>query len=482
MKVWFVASEVAPFSKTGGLADVAGSLPRALDALGLDVTVVAPCYRGAWAAGVPLENRPYPLGVPVGVQTYQAGVESGRLPGSSVRVHLLRYDLFFDRDGLYGTGWGDYTDNLTRFVFLCRGAMELARALGERPDVFHAHDWQTGLVPVYARALYGGAFAHARSVLTIHNMAYQGVFPAATFPATGLDWARFNWEELEFWGQVNLLKGGLVYADAITTVSPTYARQIQQAPQGCGLEGVLRLRAEELYGILNGADYGQWDARTDPHLPAHYDAASLEGKARCKAALQQELGLPANPGAPLLGMVGRFAEQKGFALLDLVARGLVDLGAQVAILGSGDGSITRRMQELAGRFPGAVAARTAFDEGLAHRIQAGADIFLMPSLYEPCGLGQIYAMRYGTVPVVHATGGLADTVGPQTGFRFEPYHATAFYEAAAEAVRAYRVPGRWRELVRAGMSQDFSWERSAREYAALYERTLSRPARAGGGL
>lgn len=480
VKVWFIASEVAPFAKTGGLADVAGALPRALASLGLDVTVVAPCHRSTWSAGVPLQSLPFPLDVQVGPHTYRAGVESGLLPGSPVRICLLRYDLFFDRDGLYGTSWSDYPDNLARFVFLCRGAFELARAFGEKPHILHGHDWQAGLAPVYARTLYGDVLANGRSIFTIHNMAYQGVFPGASLGITGLDWGRFNWQELEFWGQVNLMKGGLVYADAITTVSPTYARQIQQAPLGCGLDGVLRMRGDDVYGVLNGADYAVWNPDTDPHLPAHFRAGVLEGKRTCKAALQSELGLPVDPAAPLFGMVGRFAEQKGFDLLVSVAPGLADLGAQVAVLGSGDGSIAHRVADLGVRFPRHVRVRQSFDEGLAHRIQAGADALLMPSLYEPCGLGQIYAMRYGTVPVVHATGGLQDTVAAETGFRFEPYSAGAFYEAAAEAVRAFRTPERWRPMMNAAMRQDFSWERSAREVLAIYERALQRPPRWGG--
>ena len=468
MNVWIVSPEVVPFSKTGGLADVVGALPRALARQGADVCIVTPRYRSAVAAGLPLESLQQTLDVRLGGRHIAVSVETALLPNSSVRVYLLRADEFFDRDYLYGTPYGDYGDNLQRFALLSRATLELALALGEQPDLFHLHDWQTGLVPVYARTIYSNAFARVRTVMTVHNLAYQGMFPDRDFPTTGLDWRRFNWRELEFYGRINLLKGGLVYADAITTVSPTYARQIQQQEFGCGLDGVLRARADDLYGVLNGVDTTLWDPKSDPHIPEAFEADSLDGKVACKAALQKELGLAVEPETPLVGMVGRFAEQKGFELVVQAAPRLAELGLQVAVLGSGDRAIARRVMELAARFPRTFAVRDSFDDGLAHRIEAGADLFLMPSLYEPCGLGQIYAMKYGTVPVVRATGGLADTVDAQTGFSFDAFEPGAMMEAVRAAVEAFRNRERWSKLMRAGMSQNWSWDRSARDYLKIY--------------
>jgi starch synthase len=461
LRVAFVASEVAPFSKTGGLADVAGALPAALGRLGVDVSVVTPLHRSVRRH--PLEETPYRVKASVG----------GALIGATVKrsgpVYFLEHDPFFDRAGLYGSASGDYQDNAARFVFFCRAALDLLRQLGE-PDVVHAHDWQAGLVPLYLRTLHAAEFPRARSVFTVHNLAYQGCFWHWDMGLTGLDWSHFTWKGLEFHGKLCFLKAGLVAADALTTVSPTYAKEIQTPEQGCGLDGVLRDRSATLQGILNGADTREWDPARDPHLPARYGPRSLSGKAPCKAELQRRFGLDGEPDSPLCGVVVRLAEQKGIDLLLEVVDAVARDGAQVAVLGTGERRYEEALRAAADRHPGRVAVTLAFDDPLAHLVEAGSDLFLMPSRYEPCGLNQIYALRYGTVPVVRATGGLADTVEDGvTGFTFGPYAPGAFLEAIRRALALYRDAAAWRRMMAAGMARDFGWTASARRYLGLYE-------------
>jgi starch synthase len=460
MRVAFVASEVAPFSKTGGLADVVGALPGALAALGAEVVTVTPLYRCVRRHRP--EPTPHRVRVPLG-----DGAAEGRAFRSG-NVYFLECDPFFDRDGLYGTPNGDYGDNAARFIFLARGALELLEQLGA-PDVLHAHDWQAGLVPLYLKTLYAADFPRTRSVLTIHNLAYQGLFPPSEYPKTGLDGRHFTWKEVEFYGQVNFLKAGLVHADALTTVSPTYAREIQTPELGCGLDGVLRERSAALHGILNGADYSEWDPSRDPHLPARYSAQDLFGKALCKAALQKRCGLPARPEIPLAGMVTRLSEQKGIDLFLEAAEALAAEDLQIVLLGSGDRSYQEAVLRVSDRHRHRICAQVAFDNALAHLIEAGSDLYLMPSRYEPCGLNQIYSLRYGTVPVVRATGGLADTViDGVTGFTFGPYTSAAFLQAVRRALRVYEDPPAWRRMMLEGMRQDFSWGASARRTMDLY--------------
>ncbi len=460
MRIALVSPEIAPFSKTGGLADVSRSLPRALAALGAEVATVSPLYRSAKDHAP--ESLPLRLRVPLGAGVLEAGV------ARSDRDYFIGQDAFFDRDGLYGTPQGDYADNSSRFIFFCRAALELLRELGP-PDVIHVHDWQGGLVPAYLRTIHAGSFPRTRSVFTVHNLAYQGIFNPGDMDLTGLDWKHFNWRELEYHGKINFLKAGLVYADAVTTVSPSYAREIRTPELGCGLDGVLRERSASLRGILNGADYSEWNPETDPHLAANYSARSLAGKAKCKAALQRRCGLPVRPGVPLAGMVGRLAEQKGIDLLLEAARALSEEDLQVVLLGMGDQYYQDAVLFLGTRYPGKFSVHVAFDEALAHQIEAGCDLFLMPSRYEPCGLNQIYGLRYGTVPVVRATGGLTDTVEDGvTGFVFGDYTAGALLSAVRRALAAYGRPGEWRKMIRAGMRMDYGWERSARRYLDLY--------------
>jgi starch synthase len=382
----------------------------------------------------------------------------------------------------------DYGDNCERFVFFSRAVFEAMRLLDFWPDVLHANDWQTGLVPVYLREVYDHLLDHRlreryrqlRTLFTIHNLAYQGTFWHWDWPLTGLDWRLFNFHQLEFHGNLSLLKGGIVFADRLNTVSPTYAREIQTPYYGCGLQGVLLERRAVLSGVVNGIDVEAWDPLTDPHLAGHYDAGTVSaGKAICKAALQQAFDLAPEPGTPLIAMVARLAEQKGIDLVTAAGERLLRLGVQLVVLGEGNPVYQDLLRGLAQCHRGRMGLRIGFDEGLAHRIEAGADLFLMPSLYEPSGLNQLYSMRYGTVPVVRATGGLADTVvdcTPQTlaedratGFSFVAYTADELLATVERAVTLYRdQPERWLQVVRCGMRQDWSWDRSAAEYERLY--------------
>ncbi len=476
MRVVMLSPEVYPYAKTGGLADVLAALPPALAAAGVEVTVCVPGYRSALrAAGTP---APGPrLYAPIASRMEAA--EIVRVPGAPVPTLLLRADRYFDRDGLYGEGGQDYPDNAERFAFFCRAALEWLRAEREPPDVLHVHEWQAALAPAFLRAtaaLYP-ELGRVRTVLTLHNLAFQGRFPADHWHVLNLDARYFVPEFLEFYGEINFLKAGMVFADALTTVSPRYAAEIQTPAFGEGLDGVLRARGAALRGILNGIDDAVWDPATDPQLPARYRVGDLAGKARCKRALQAELGLDVGDDAPLLGVVSRLAEQKGFDLLAVALPPALEAwDAELAVLGSGEERYERWVRELEARFPGRVGARVGFDEGLAHRIEAGADVFLMPSRFEPCGLNQLYSLRYGTVPIVHATGGLDDSVaefdpatGTGTGFKFTPYTADAFLVALERALRTRRDPALWARLVANGMAQDFSWSRAAAEYRALYE-------------
>ncbi len=484
MDVLYVVSEVAPFSKSGGLADVSEALPRALAARGHRLTVVTPRYGSIDPGRHGLERLDLAL---------EAGGERAglwRAPGP-VPVFLVEHERFFgSRPGLYGERGVDYPDNASRFAFLARAALTLPGALGLEVHVVHLHDWQTALGAWLLRHERAGDphLRRARCIFTIHNLAYQGMFPKEKLLEVGLPWEVFTYDALEFHDQLNFLKAGLIYADALSTVSPTYAREILTVEGGQGLDSVLRLRRRDLVGILNGIDTARWDPWRDPHLPAHYRAGDLAGKAACKAALQRELGLPDRPLAPVVGMVGRLAEQKGVALVLEALPELLSLDVQMAVLGTGRPDWEQALTLLARARPDRLAVRVGFDEGLAHRIEGGADLFLMPSRFEPCGLNQLYSLRYGAVPVVRAVGGLDDTVedydgaGRGTGFKFREYQARAMSTALRRALDVWRDRRAWRGLVERGMAQDFSWERSAAGYEALYRRLAASEGASGPGL
>jgi starch synthase len=487
MRVLEVASEAVPFAKTGGLADVAGALPEALARLGCDVTLVIPAHRQALARGLPIEPTGIEFEVPIGTRRPLARILRCRLPESAATILLVANDDFFDRDGLYGNG-DDYPDNAERFIFFARATIELACRQAAPFDIIHCHDWQAGLVPAYQKLLYGTwpAVAAARTVMTIHNMAYQGLFWHWDMLLTGLDWKYFNWQQMEFHQQLSLLKTGIVFADALTTVSPTYAREIQQAPGGCGLEGLLAARSATLTGIVNGIDTAAWNPATDPHIPRPYGEADVaDGKYAARVALAARLGHAAPTARPLVAFVSRLAEQKG---VDLVSEAIGRLAAggraQFVVLGTGDHGHEEALRRVQGAFPGAVDVVIGFDEGLAHLVQAAADVTLVPSRYEPCGLTQLYAQRYGSIPVVRRTGGLADTVvdttpetlrdGRASGFVFDSFDAGALVHAIERALDAHADGDLWTGLVRHVMRQDWSWDSSAREYLRLFERIRGR--------
>jgi starch synthase len=485
MKIAIVASEAAPFAKTGGLADVAGALPKALAALGHEPVLIMPLYRSVRANGA-LLGEVARIAVPLHGRTVQARVMRGEVPGSRAPVLFLEHEAYYDRERLYNCGGEDYLDNCERFAFLSRGAIEATLALGFDAEVFHLHDWQTALVAPYLRLLYDDdeVLRRAGTVLTVHNMAHQGIFWHWDMKLIGIDWRHYNPREFEFWGKMSLLKAGMVYADALSTVSPTYAREILQPEFGYGLSGVVDDRREVLHGVVNGIDEKVWDPATDAWLPARYSAGAPAGKATCKRALLRRAGLPQSK-APLAGIVSRFAYQKG---LDLAAHALPQVmekhGLQCVVLGDGDDGVRRMFEGLAARHPDRLRVFTGLDEKLAHLITAGADLVLVPSRYEPCGLTQLYGLRYGSVPVVRATGGLADTVtdctpetlaaGTATGFSFAEATTESLAQALDRACALYRNAASWRRLVRAGMEQDWSWDASARRYLDLYAEARAR--------
>jgi starch synthase len=478
LRVLMIASEATPFSKTGGLADVLGGLPPALADLGHHVTVIVPKYRGTPAAARPASTALVELG------DVRAEVAFDVLdPGPRRRVVFVDSPRHFDRAGLYGEGGRDYDDNAERFAVLASAALTYAGRDPDGPyDVVHGHDWQAGLAPVLLDAdpAPWPALAAAGRVFTIHNMAYQGLFPRETVPALGLPWSVFAMETGEFWGQLSFLKAAITYSDWLTTVSPAYARETLTPAFGSGLEGVLAARGDRYLGILNGIDDRVWDPASDPHLPATYSREDRAGKAVCKRALLERFGLPLGDDAmsrPIVGLVSRLVDQKGLDLIKAASPMLVGLDATWVVLGSGDERYERWLQRLASVHPTRVGAHIGFDEALAHLVEAGADLFLMPSRFEPCGLNQMYSLRYGTVPVVRAVGGLDDTVQPYTsralganGFKFREPTPAALVRTMRQALRIYRDPAAWNRLVRQGMSENHSWRRRAGDYVKVYRR------------
>jgi starch synthase len=483
MNILFATAEVAPIAKTGGLGDVAGALPKVLAKLGHDVTMFMPLYRQAreWFAanGVELEHvqtTPITWGNWSAEATFLRTV----LPGTEIPLVLVANDFFFNREQVYAARIDGFDDFLQRYTFFCRAVIHGAQALGLAPDVVHAHDWHTALLPVYLHSGLRGnpAFAHARSVYTIHNLNYQGNASRDAFAATGLHERYWSADALEHFGQVNPMKGGIIFADQVTTVSPNYAREIQTREHGAGLDGLLRSLSFKLTGILNGIDVEEWDPATDPLIKPNYGRGKMGGKPFCKRALLRELKLKPRAKTPLLAIVSRLVEQKGFQILTPHLARLIRAGAQLVVLGSGEPAIENAFGDIARELPDDCRVVIGFDNALAHRIYAGADILLMPSIYEPCGLNQMYALRYGTVPVVRFTGGLADTVVPFDGANLDDANGFGFggvsprdaYAATWVAMLNYREPKTWKRLQVNGMSADFSWERSAREYVRVYER------------
>lgn len=478
MRIVFVGSEGVPFSKTGGLADVVGALPKALAASGLQVEVVLPRY------GMTKPGRVIPqlasVTVPLSSGFRYASIQDGG-ESSGVRTYLVDCPEFFDRSGLYQEKGEDYPDNAMRFAAFSLASLEVMKRSASAPDVIHCHDWQTALVPIYLRNLYHqDTFFENTSVLfTIHNLGYQGLFPPHVLPQISLHAGLFNVEGLEFYGHVNLLKGGIIFSDFINTVSQKYAEEIQTPEFGCGLDGVLRTRADRLQGIMNGVDYDAWNPATDKLIAANFTPENLKGKEACKKALLEKMGARAPAlGRPVIGIVSRFAAQKGFDLIAEISGPLMAMDLYVVALGAGEPHFEELFRDLAQKYPEKFLVKVAYDNAVAHQIEAGADLFLMPSRYEPCGLNQFYSMKYGTVPVVRATGGLDDSVEnfdgkSGTGFKFSEYSSASLLACLKGALEVYRQPKAWRQLIQNSMRKDFSWAVSAKQYAKIYQ-TLQR--------
>lgn len=475
MKILIATPEAVPFAKTGGLADVTGALLNEYNSMKHEAYLILPLYRRI-KKNFKLKNTGLKIKVPVGSRSL-----TGRMFSDGASAYFIECDEFFDREDLYGTPQGDYSDNASRFVFFSMGILEACKALKFKPDVIHCNDWQTGLVPLYLKTIYGSDrfFSKTATVITIHNLGYQGLFPASEMPLTGLNRALFNPEGIEFYGKINFLKAGLISADSITTVSNSYAREILSKESGFGLDGVLRKRSSDLTGIINGIDYSEWNPASDIFIPENYSVENISGKRKCKLQLLKDCSIKSDAEKPVVGMVGRLSGQKG---LDIVLESIEEIlltGVNLIILGKGDEIFHSRLSEAAEKYKGRLYVKIGFQDDLAHKIYAGSDMFLMPSRYEPCGLGQLIAMRYGTIPVARKTGGLADTVsdyepltGDGTGFLFSDYTPDALYSCLKMALCVYVDKIRWQKLIHNAMEMDFSWGNSAKKYIELYKRAI----------
>jgi starch synthase len=461
MKILLASSEVVPFAKTGGLADVAGALPLALEEQGAEVILTLPRYKAITESKFNIKR----LGKDI----------SYSVIGRNIKVYFIEQEKFFGRDALYGDKTGDYKDNLARFSYYCRRSLELLKEISFKPDIIHVHDWQACLIPVYLKALFAKDpfYAKIRTMLTVHNIGYQGLFPKEEFPQLGLEWSFFNMEGLEYYGKINILKAGLEFSDIINTVSPTYAKEIRTKEFGFGLEGVLEKRQDRLFGILNGLDYKIWDPETDTHILKKFSLKDPTGKSKDKEDLQKICALPVQKELPLVGIVSRLAEQKGFDILAEGIDAICKMKLQLVILGTGDLKYHQILEAMVKKYPKVISLHLKFDDTLAHKIYAGSDIFLMPSKYEPCGLGQLISFRYGTIPLVFKTGGLADTVNQDNGFVFDKYSKQELIKTLGKALSAFEIKGKWSGLIHKAMSCDFSWEEAGKKYLELYAKAKS---------
>jgi len=490
LRILIVASEVIPYAKTGGLADVAGALPKALlhQEPHTEVAVVMPKYGtipdGKWG----LKTRLTGLAVPMGMGEVYCDVLEGSTANGKAKVYFIHNSRYFDRDELYGTAEGDFGDNAERFAFFSRAVLEMLHRLDWFPDIIHCNDWQTGLIPLYLKKFYRddpklkGKYSGVRTLFTIHNLAYQGLFPKWVLPMTGIGWEDFGSNGLEFYDQVNYLKAGLVFSDALSTVSETYANEIQEPEMGNGLDGVLQDRGDDLYGIVNGVDYEDWDPATDKDIPARYTAATVVRKEESKKLLLTGQNLPYQEGVPVFGIVSRLSDQKGLDLISEIIEPFLSMDVRFVVLGTGDQRYHYLLEGMRTRFAHKLGVNFKFDNRLAKLIYAGSDLFLMPSRFEPCGLGQLISMKFGTIPIVRKTGGLADTIedlSPDgkkgTGFMFEDYSGAELLGALKRAVDAFHQPKVWKAMVQRAMAQDFSWDASAKKYLELYHLILNKP-------
>jgi len=462
MKIAICASEVVPFAKTGGLADVTGALPLELESLNQEVIIIMPRYKA-------IQEPTF------SVQRLKPDI-SYAVVGKNIKVYFIEKDLYFNRDGLYGDKTGDYKDNLERFCYYSKRALDLLNEINFKADIIHCHDWQSALIPVYLKTLYmdNPFYQNARTIFTIHNIGYQGLFSKEEFPKLGLDWKFFDIETLEFYGKINFLKGGIEFCDIINTVSPTYSNEIQIKEFGYGLEGILTKRKKDVFGILNGLDYSIWNPKTDKFIIKNYSLQNLQDKYKNKEDLQRICKLPVKTDVPLFGIVSRLAEQKGFDILADAIGKICKMNLQLVILGTGDLKYHVILEDIVKKYPKIISLHLKFNDPLAHKIYAGSDVFLMPSKYEPCGLGQLISMSYGTIPLVFKTGGLADTVTEDDGFVFDKYKKEDLLKTIDKAIKAFKDKKKWLRIMQRAMQNNFSWKESAKKYLALYEKAKSR--------
>jgi starch synthase len=486
MKIVEVSPEIIPYAKTGGLADVVGTLPLYLEKAGHEISMFIPFYKSVKKSGIDIKLLDITFDIPIDDIKHTVTLWKSIHQGSeNIAIYFIQRDEYYDRDALYGTESGDYQDNSERFIFFSRAVIEAIKRLELSIDIIHCHDWQTALIPVYLKTLFNRdeKLSSIKTVLTIHNLAYQGIFRQEDMKLTGLDMSLFNWRNLEHWGKVNFLKCGIVFADIVTTVSKKYAEEIRTVEFGCGLEDVIKEYENKLYGIINGVDYTEWSPENDNLISHQYSVEDISGKALCKKHLQKRLNLP-QVEVPLLGMISRLAEQKGVDLLIVIMEDLMKRDLQLVILGIGDEKYHQMLKEAVPKYNSKLSVNIMFDNKLAHEIETGADIFLMPSKYEPCGLNQMYSLRYGTIPVVRETGGLADTIidandenlknGTATGFTMKGYFAAELLFSIDRALELYKSKAQWRSLIRNAMKQDWSWEKSADEYVELFKSVLEK--------
>ncbi|MBA4417049.1 MAG: glycogen synthase GlgA [Syntrophus sp. (in: bacteria)] len=481
MKVLVASPEIFPFVKTGGLADVTGALPKALKKLGADVRVILPKHKGIEEQKFPMNYKNLKISCQISQSSVEGEIVESEYDG--VTAYLVEQDEYYFRDYLYSTPDGDYLDNAERFIFFAKSILEAIKVTGFVPDVLHCNDWETALAPVFLKTAYKDdpVLRDIATIFTIHNLGYQGIFWHHDMHLLNIGWEYFTPDYLEFFGNINFLKGGITFSDVINTVSKRYSEEMQTPEFGCGLEGILRTRKNDLYGIVNGIDYEDWNPETDLFLPARYSMTDMKKKVLCKAALQEAFGLPVDKKVPLVATISRFADQKGFDLISSSLEEITAMGVQYVILGTGERKYHELFTELAKTFPRSFSVRIAYDNALAHLIEAGADIFLMPSRYEPCGLNQLYSLKYGTVPVVRGVGGLEDTIvdytltpDKGTGFKFYDYTKEAMLDALHRAGTAYENKDVWRSLTAQCMKADFSWKRSAQEYLDLYGKAVNK--------
>ena len=489
MKILIASPEIVPFAKTGGLADVSGALPKALEKLGEDVTAIMPKYRAVDDKKFGLENTGINIQVPISNRIEEAKIYKGYInshqpvANKEIPIYFIDKKEYYDRPYLYGTPAGDYPDNAERFIYFDRAILETCKTIGLKPDVIHCNDWQTGMVPVYLKTLYKDDpfFKDTSTLFTVHNLGYQGLFWHLDMHLTNLGWDIFSPDGIEFYGKINILKGGLVYSDVITTVSKTYSQEIQTKEYGCGLDGVLRKRKDDLYGVVNGIDYEEWNPATDKYLSAKYLKENLSGKWDCKKDLLNIYGLKASKEVPVLSVISRLADQKGFDLIAEIMDDLMKLDVQFVLLGTGEDKYHKLFEDIGKKYPSKAGIKIGFDNTLAHKIEAGADMFLMPSRYEPCGLNQLYSLKYGTIPIVRATGGLNDTIENYdpvrksgNGFKFTEYSSKTLLTTIKTAVDFYKDKSQWNRLMINAMGEDFSWSHSAREYVELYRKVINK--------